>query len=30
MKNEATRREAWKSQIIFSITILWFGTPDAE
>jgi len=27
MKNEVTRREAWKSQIIFSIIILWLGTP---
>jgi hypothetical protein len=27
---ETTRREDWKSRIIFSITILWFGTPEAE
>src|SRR6266850_4918782 len=30
MKNEVTRREAWKSQIIFSIIILWLGTPAVD
>jgi hypothetical protein len=29
-KNLNPRPKDWKSLTIFSITILWFGTPNAE